>query len=337
MPNYYKKFRCKCDKCRHTCCSSWKIPVSEEEYFKLIGLDTSKDLHNRIEASFTDPEFPTPELYKYISFNWLGDCHLNVNGFCLLHKEQGEDKLPKVCRIYPRSLKKINNQLIACCSSSCERVVEMLYEQKDYQLINDYLDEEAQIIINVDDKEIDNLLLFNKMLKDKTKSLKNKIKDICLLVNKEEFEKEYDSSTIPLNDCVSLLERFSKSDNLLSDIYKLIYEKYKNNIKQFEIDKQIFEKRFINWEIYFENVINNSLVYECFPFVDDRFNKTNAFKGLCASYGLLRLVCIGYTSSHQTFNDLIDATSELFRLIEHTAFYYNVNIIVDNAATLLNM
>ena len=337
MPSYYKHFSCKCDKCRHTCCSSWKIPVSEKEYFKLIGMNASKNLHKRIETSFSDPEFPTPEVYKYISFNWLGNCHLNENGLCLLHKEKGASKLPKICRLFPRSLKKINNQLIASCSSSCERVVEMLYEQKDDELIIDYLDEEPQIVIDVDDKEIENLLLYNKILKNKTKPLKDRIIDICMLVNKDEFEKEYNITDIPLTDSINLLERFSKSDNLLSEVFSLISNRYIDNRKQYEYDKQVFENRFNNWESFFGNVINNSLIYESFPFVDERFDKTNAFKGLCASYGLLRLVCIGYTSVHQTHEDLIDVTSELFRLIEHTAFYYNVNIILDNAATLLNM
>lgn len=337
MPKYYKDFKCKCEKCRHTCCSAWKIPVSEEEYFALIGMDASLDLHNRIESSFVTPEFPTPEVYKYLSFNWLGNCHLNVDGLCLLHKEQGESKLPKVCKLYPRSLKKINNQLIANCSSSCERVVEMLFEDKEFELVEDYLDEKPQIEINVDKEEVDNILKFNQILKDKSKSLSDRIKDICLIVNPCEFNKEYNTDTNPLKESINLLYRFSHSDNLLSEIYIKINEKYKDNYNQYEKDKLVFETKFSNWEDFFSNVINNSLIYESFPFVDNRFDQTDAFKGLCACFGLLRLVCIGYTSIYSSKDDLIDAVSELFRLIEHTAFYYNVNVIVNNAAALLKM
>ena len=51
----------------------------------------------------------------------------------------------------------------------------------------------------------------------------------------------------------------------------------------------------------------------------------------------MRFVCIGYTTVHYSEEDLIDAVAALFHLIDHTAFYYNVGIIVDNAAVLLKL
>lgn len=337
MPMYYIDFKCKCEKCRHTCCSSWKIAVSQDEYFKLIGMDCSKELHHRIESSFSDVEFPTPEKYKYISFNWLGDCPLQKDGLCMLHAEIGESKLPTVCRLFPRSLKEINGQLVASCSSSCERVVEMLYEADEFKIIEDSLDAVAQIKVTVDEDINKELQEINRELMNHNNSLATNIENICRTVNKEEFEKEYNLDINPFLEALNILSRFASSDRLLSDIYFEINERYKDNLNQFEIDKQTFESRFPNWMHFFENVLNNSLIYENFPFVDNRFDKTNAFKGLCASYGLLRLISIGYTSTHDTKEDLIDAVSELFHLIDHTSFYYNVNVICNSAAVLLKI
>lgn len=78
-------------------------------------------------------------------------------------------------------------------------------------------------------------------------------------------------------------------------------------------------------------------MYECFPFVGKRADKTAAYKGLCICYGLPRLVCVVYCLEHRKKEDLIDAVCALFRLIDHTAFYYNVSVLSENAAVFLKM
>lgn len=337
MPMYYKDFKCKCEKCRHTCCHSWKIPVSQDEYFKLIGMECSEELHNKIEVAFEDPKIPSPNCYKYISFNWLGECKLNEGGLCMLHAKAGEDKLPKICRLYPRSLKKVNGQLIASCSSSCEAVVEMLYKANSLDMVEDYLDEEPQLEYNIAIKEYKELETFSELLKDRSTSLVRSIIDMCLIVNEKEFKEGYNADINPITSTLNIMERFIESDEFFSSIYNELNERYKDNYFQYEIDKELFEKTYTNWNHFFENVINNSLLYENFPFVDSRFDKTKAYKGLCASYGLLRFVSIGYTSIHKGEEALIDVVAELFHLIDHTAFYYNINVICDDAAILLKL
>lgn len=335
IPSYYTKFKCKCEKCRHTCCSSWKITVSQKEYFELIGMECSKELHEKIEASFIEPEFPTTEVYKYISYNWLGNCPMQKDGLCLLHKEKGADHLPLICRLYPRSLKEINGHLIGCLSSSCERVIELLKDEKDFKLVYEDINEVPTIKLDLDNKIIDDIININNILKS-FNSLKDNIKTICRQVNKDEFDKEYETSSDPLIEALNILDRFKSSDSFFEEINDKLQERYKDS-SQYYIDKENFKKKYPDYDKFFMNVINNSLLYETFPFVDDRFDKTNAFKGLCASYGLLCLFAVGYTSINDDENSLIDATSELFHLIEHTAFYYNVNIITNKAASLLKL
>lgn len=337
MPSYYKDFKCKCDKCRHTCCSSWKIAITEQEYFNLIGMDASENLHHRIEDSFSQPLSPSKDCFKYISYNWLGDCPMYEKGLCLLHAEKGPEVLPSVCRLFPRSLKKISDQLIACCSSSCEAVVELLYKTNEFKLIKNELNEEPQITYSINSDLINDIQSYNTILNNCNIPLAERLKKICLEINETEFVEEYDSSINPIDEALNILNRFSSSDNLLSEINTLLNNRYSNNKKQYEIDKINFENSFSNWMIFFENVINNSLIYECYPFVDERIKPTEAFKGLCATYGLLRIISIGYTAINNKEESLIDSTAELFRLIEHTAFYYNINIISKHAAVLLDL
>ena len=35
IPNYFKKFKCKCGDCRNTCCVGWTVTMSVNEYFKI--------------------------------------------------------------------------------------------------------------------------------------------------------------------------------------------------------------------------------------------------------------------------------------------------------------
>lgn len=337
MPSYYKDFKCKCDKCRHNCCSTWKIPVSKDEYYKLINMDCNSDLRKRIDVAFVDPPTVSEDRYKYITFNWQGNCPINKDGLCMIHAQAGESHLPKVCRLFPRSLKQINNFYIACCSSSCEAVVEAIFKDKKLHIVEDTLYEEPSLKYELSQDAYKEIIQYNDILKDRSTSLVESIIDICKQVDEKTFLEEYEKDDNPLDVALSLLNRFSDSDNFLSEINNEIQNRYKENYQQFDIDKKLFENTYPEWMYLFEGVLNNSLLYENFPFVDERFSKVYAYKGLCASYGLLRLVSIGYTSMHKGDDYFIDVVAELFHLIDHTAFYYNVNVVCNNAACLLKI
>ena len=127
VADYFDDFRCKCGDCRHSCCGGWRIAVGEEEYFRIIGMDCSDELHHKIEGAFVRPEFPTKERYMLMEADWTGRCRmLGEDGLCMLQKECGEDAITEVCRVYPRSYKSENGKYNACCSASCEAVVERL-------------------------------------------------------------------------------------------------------------------------------------------------------------------------------------------------------------------
>lgn len=158
-----------------------------------------------------------------------------------------------------------------------------------------------------------------------------------MLVNSKQFRKDYDSVVNPLDECFKILDKLADPNNFLGDIYKQVKHRYQNNYYLYETDKEVFENTYPRWMNFFENVINNSLLYENFPFVDKRFDQTKAYKGLCATYGLLRFISIGYTAINNDKDSLIDAVSSLFHLIDHTAFYYNVHILADCAAVLLKL
>lgn len=127
VPEYYPAFRCKCGRCRATCCGGWGISISMQEYFRLLGLDCSPALRRRLDGALCPLEEPTEARYAQLLPDWRGVCPLQgQDGLCMLQQECGADALPPVCRHYPRGLRTAFGPACAC-SNSCEAVLEQLF------------------------------------------------------------------------------------------------------------------------------------------------------------------------------------------------------------------
>ena len=114
----------------------------------------------------------------------------------------------------------------------------------------------------------------------------------------------YLSGDDPLAKAVGVLGRLAGSNDRLEETAMPIVERYRNDPSSYEDDRKTFERDHPEWMGFFERVINNSMMYECFPFVDRRFDRTQAYKGLCVCYGLMRIVCIGNHHFHQDKDSL---------------------------------
>ncbi|MBQ4253662.1 MAG: flagellin lysine-N-methylase, partial [Erysipelotrichaceae bacterium] len=219
MPSYYPAFRCKADQCRHTCCHGWKIPIGREEYYRLLTAQKSDRISELIARAFIAPASPTDQKYREISFNYLGDCPLMENGLCLIHKELGPDALPAVCDLYPRSLKTIDDVNVACCSCSCEKVVEMLMEEKELGLHIEEMSGEPVLNFYVKPELRGQLAHFHKLLADRSTTLVESLADICLEVNREQFTADYNTERNPISLAIEILDRLVGKNTLLEDIY----------------------------------------------------------------------------------------------------------------------
>lgn len=131
VPDYYPDFICKGGECVHTCCSGWRITLSMDKYFKLLGLGCSPELRGRLDRAFCICDCPTPEKYAQIVPNYEGDCPLhNERGLCALQLERGAGVLTEACRYYPRSMRS-EYRYECSCANSCEGVVEMLLSRRE--------------------------------------------------------------------------------------------------------------------------------------------------------------------------------------------------------------
>lgn len=104
-PDYYPDFQCKGSQCRFTCCQGWGVSISRDQYYRLQNIDCEPSLKQLIERTFIPKIHPSPESFAEVFHTYQGTCPLlNSQGYCALHSGCGEQSLPDVCRMYPRSV-----------------------------------------------------------------------------------------------------------------------------------------------------------------------------------------------------------------------------------------
>lgn len=93
IPNYYHKFRCIADKCKHSCCIGWEIAIDKDtlKYYTNVEGNLGKKLRNGISSEGT---FVLDD-NKRCPF-------LNSNGLCDIITELGDAALCSICREHPR-------------------------------------------------------------------------------------------------------------------------------------------------------------------------------------------------------------------------------------------
>ena len=330
-PDYFEDFRCKCGECRSCCCNGWDIAVSSEEYFRLIGLDCSAELHHRLECAFRVPENPSPERFRLISSNWLGECPMrDRDGLCMLQKECGEDVLPEICRVYPRSLKKEGELLQACCSNGCEAVVEALIEKQKLGFRIARLHARPELTEAADVQQLMLGRLCMECLQDRSKPLRSRILEVRRQVCGE------------CGRAGTIREGFAAFERALPVLERRSLEPYREtalslwgNAGKYAAAAAEFENCFPDWERWMENLLINHMVYMNFPRADARMSYAESLKGLCGTWALLRLVCIAHTAAHREIEAFVDAAAAVFRLVEHSSFYYNSHVLLENESALL--
>ena len=94
FPNYYNKFKCIADKCKHSCCIGWEIDIDEDtmELYTSLQGEFAEKIRSNIEGEV--PHFILKE----------GDrCpFLNKTGLCDIILNLGEDAICDICHLHPR-------------------------------------------------------------------------------------------------------------------------------------------------------------------------------------------------------------------------------------------
>ena len=134
-PDFYDKFSCIADKCRHSCCLGWEIDIDEESLHRFMAVEGKFGEYMRRNIALE----PTPHFV-------LGEDErcpfLRGDGLCRMILKLGEDALCHICREHPRFYNELPGRLEAGLGLCCEEATRLLLSGGEHlELIHEGEDE----------------------------------------------------------------------------------------------------------------------------------------------------------------------------------------------------
>ncbi len=178
VPDYYKKFRCIADRCRHSCCIGWEIDIDADslEYYQTVGGNLGKRLAENIitEADGTS------------HFKLCADQRcpfLNDKNLCDICTELGQEGFCQICDDHPRFRNFYSDRTETGLGLSCEAAAKLILSQKEPSVLitaendsGEFLWEEECDFLDFRDDIFD-------ILQDRTKTVENRIEDMLTFCN----------------------------------------------------------------------------------------------------------------------------------------------------------
>lgn len=123
FPNYYSKFKCIADKCKHSCCIGWEIDIDDEtmELYNSLDGKFAQRIRDNIEGDI--PHFKLDENER---------CpFLGKSGLCDIILELGEGALCDICYLHPRFSNFYNDFTETGLGLCCEEAVRIILTQQE--------------------------------------------------------------------------------------------------------------------------------------------------------------------------------------------------------------
>lgn len=340
VPEYYPAFVCKTSACRHPCCEGWKITISMEDYFRLVGAECSGELRGKIDCALKVTGGTADGRYAVISADYTGRCRLHrEDGLCAVQAELGESCLPAICRYYPRAVRRSYKNK-CCCSNSCEAVIESMSAIKGPLL---FIEKEIAGEREPDgdpfgaaEFEVQQECIG--IIQDRRYALPERISFLCDYLSGTRDGKT-DEVRPDIAEALDIQRMFTdlvaSGSKSMEDYYPEVVRFYRaeeNDAAGFTARyltaKKAFEENFPEWQTLFEHIIVNHMFYDEFPFLLDHKDMRRSFVPLAAVYSFLRYSAVGYCYNHPSGESFADLAAAVFRLIEHSGFDRNAAVIL---------
>jgi hypothetical protein len=321
-----------------------------KQYFTLLGMQCKKSLKEKLDGTFYPVTNPTPERYASIVPNYRGDCPLHMeNGYCMLQAHLGEAALPAICRYYPR-IPRTTYAPECSCSNSCEKVLELLFEQDKMTFETKEL--EFKMPKQESLERAEDRLFYLKIrsfcfdiLENRTFSLTTRILMVGKVLQEIDKDRNIDLSTLDLSvpsfeknvrltfDVVINLSRwFIENSRSISEFCQDNEDYYTHGdfMANYIAALEHFQEVLPNHEILFEKLLINNLFSRQFPFQDPSETFSDEFVSVCGIYLFMHYLAVGYMRNKNKMEDFIDIMSRTFRVLDHTRFEHNILTMLKN-------
>ena len=168
-PDYYNKFKCISDRCKHSCCIGWEIDID----------DTTLKKYNNLEGEFASKLKSNISLIDAPHFKLAANerCpFLNNNGLCDIITNLGEDMLCQICSDHPRFRNFYEDFTEIGLGLTCEAAAQIILTNKEKTKLNLPNNIKQIPLINFREK------LFN-ILQDRTQPIDERINNMLNLID----------------------------------------------------------------------------------------------------------------------------------------------------------
>ena len=156
-PNYYIKFSCIADQCKHSCCIGWEIDIDDATYerYKNIHTNFGKKLNDNIAINNDCAYFKLTDNER---------CpFLNKNNLCEIILNLGEESLCQICSDHPRFKNFYGDRVEIGLGLTCEEAARIIINKNArFELIE--IDEDQEIS-NIYDDETEFFKIRNEIFK----------------------------------------------------------------------------------------------------------------------------------------------------------------------------
>lgn len=316
VPDYYLSFSCKGKACRKCCCDGFVVTLNQKEYFAIHDLDVSPQLKDKIDAYVGLVEKGNEEEYGRIYPNFLGECPLRLkNGYCGLQTEVGEEKIPSVCRYFPRAPRLYPFPYV-CLSLACEWVSESFFESSSDVI--GFEKKELSFFFEDDEKKEDgNIGKDFRAFIDRF-NVHGDLVDICSSLRKD-FGIVYDT------------ERDGYILSRLKEIYRRSsFAPFVRDVKSVPVDRNMLcrmEENVKGSLSVLKKMMVNHILYMQIPFVRNVPMKECVFAFLYLFDLFVLMVLQNGVKDRTAFVDMV---SSCFRTFEHSNIYPEISCLFEN-------
>ena len=166
-PEYYNKFKCIADNCKHSCCIGWEIDIDTETLTKYDNLTCEY-------ANVIKDTIQKDDVSHFRLFENKRCPHLDDKGLCEIIKRIGEDHLCDICREHPRYYNYTNLGKEVGIGMSCEAACALILSSDNFDKIIEIGETKGEIFASEYDAIEDRDTIF-RILKDEEMKIDFKV------------------------------------------------------------------------------------------------------------------------------------------------------------------
>ena len=174
--NYYPKFKCIANKCKHTCCAGWETTIDEKTLNEYRAETSTFSTYLKKGINFKKSTFKMGKARRCAFLNDEGLCNIILN--------LGEDRLCQICRDHPRfksGFCGVTETGLGFCCEEATRIILSFDEKIEPILVKG---DNACIELDFCEKALfDFRTLVLGILQDRTISINDRINKVLSLIN----------------------------------------------------------------------------------------------------------------------------------------------------------